>query len=43
MLELNRPMPTNVVSHFIRGNTIDKYFDKTQSADVEKGNHWFFL
>jgi hypothetical protein len=43
MLDLNRPMPSNVVSHFIRGNTIDKYFDKSQSADVEKGNHWFFL
>ena len=43
-LKVNELLHPNIKSIFIRGNTVDKLFDKNNTADVINNcNHWFFI
>jgi hypothetical protein len=43
-LDINRPLHRNIEFTFIRGNTIDKLFDKNNNANIIiESNHWFFI
>ena len=43
-LNINEPLHPNIKFIFIRGSTVDKLFDKNNTANVINNyNHWFFI